>query len=129
MALLTLSEHVSALFPAKRFTVDGSAGLEQQLARICEKARAELLALFPPDKLEAVLLGGGYGRGEGGVLITQAGDQPYNDLEFYVFLRGANWVNVARKGVGSVARPSSSSTIVISTACSGSVSSVQPEST
>jgi hypothetical protein len=42
--------------------------------------------------LEAVVLGGGYGRGEGGVLKTNAGEQPYNDLDFYVFLRdGRFW--------------------------------------
>lgn len=34
------------------------------------------------------MLGGGYGRGQGGVLKTEAGDRPYNDLEFYVFVRG-----------------------------------------
>jgi hypothetical protein len=35
-----------------------------------------------------LLLGGGYGRGEGGVLQTLDGERPYNDLEFYVFVRG-----------------------------------------
>ena len=34
------------------------------------------------------MLGGGYGRGQGGVLKTDEGDRPYNDLEFYVFVRG-----------------------------------------
>jgi hypothetical protein len=34
------------------------------------------------------LLAGGYGRGEGGVLREISGDRPYNDLEFYVFVRG-----------------------------------------
>ena len=45
-------------------------------------------ALVPSEKLEALVLGGGYGRGQGGVLKTETGDEPYNDLEFYVFLRG-----------------------------------------
>ena len=65
-----------------RFTVDGSDDLERHLARICEKIAAGLRGLIPPRQLEAVLLGGGYGRGEGGVLRTSAGDRPYNDLEF-----------------------------------------------
>ncbi len=34
------------------------------------------------------MLGGGYGRGQGGVLRADEGDQPYNDMEFYVFVRG-----------------------------------------
>jgi len=39
------------------------------------------------------VLGGGYGRGQGGVLKTTSGDAPYNDLEFYVFLRGNRVMN------------------------------------
>ena len=73
---------------SKRFTHDGSPELERHLASVCAEVRAEIHALIPPVKLEALLLGGGYGRGEGGVLHTDSGDQPYNDLEFYVFVRG-----------------------------------------
>ena len=72
----------------QRFTLDGSHALESHLAVICEKVLGGLKSLVPSAKLEGVLLGGGYGRGEGGVLKTPAGDQPYNDLEFYVFIRG-----------------------------------------
>ena len=79
-----------------RFTLDGSADLERHLASVCEKVRAEVRALIPSAKLDGLLLGGGYGRGEGGVLRTGAGDQPYNDLEFYVFVRG-NAVFAERK--------------------------------
>jgi hypothetical protein len=71
-----------------RFTIDGSAALEQRLAELCAKARSELEAAISPSKLDALLLGGGYGRGEGGVLKTSGGDLPYNDLEFYLFLKG-----------------------------------------
>jgi hypothetical protein len=44
--------------------------------------------IIPVAKLQAIVLAGGYGRGEGGVLETAAGDKPYNDIEFYVFTRG-----------------------------------------
>ena len=71
-----------------RFTLDGSAALEAHLARVCEQVRAGVQALVPASQLDAVLLGGGYGRGEGGVLRTPAGDAPYNDLESFVFVRG-----------------------------------------
>lgn len=76
-----------------RFTLDGSDELEAHLTRTCAKIAAGLRGLIPERKLEAVLLGGGYGRGEGGVLRTPAGDRPYNDLEFYVGLRGNRHVN------------------------------------
>ncbi len=73
---------------SQRFTIDGSSALESHLAATCERVLAGVKSLVPAAKLDGVLLGGGYGRGEGGVLKTAAGDQPYNDLEFYVFVRG-----------------------------------------
>ena len=72
----------------KRFTMDGSPALEQHLESVCEQVRDAVLNLIPAWKLDGILLGGGYGRGEGGVLRTPEGDRPYNDLEFYVFARG-----------------------------------------
>jgi hypothetical protein len=81
-----------------RFTADGGLELEQHLARTCGKIAAGIRGLIPRGKLEAVLLGGGYGRGEGGVLDTPAGERPYNDLEFYVCLRGNRHLNERRFG-------------------------------
>jgi hypothetical protein len=77
----------------QRFTLDGDAGLEQKLARLCDQVREESQRLVPKERLEALLLGGGYGRSEGGVLHTAHGDEPYNDLEFYVCLRGNRILN------------------------------------
>src|SRR3954470_23870388 len=83
---------------APRFTADGSRELEQHLARTCEKIAAGVRGLIPRGKLEAILLGGGYGRGEGGVLVTPSGERPYNDLEFYVCVRGNRHLNEKRFG-------------------------------
>ena len=74
---------------SRRFTIDGSDALESHLAATCEKVLAGVKSLVPAAKLDGILLGGGYGRGEGGVLRTTNGDQPYNDMEFYVFIRGS----------------------------------------
>jgi hypothetical protein len=76
-----------------RFTLDGSDQLETHLARSCDQVLAGVCSVVPTNRLEAVLLGGGYGRGEGGVLQTADGDKPYNDLEFYILLRGQSWLN------------------------------------
>ena len=83
-----------------RFTQDGDAALERNLAQICAQVATGVRALVPANQLAGVLLGGGYGRGEGGVFRTPAGDQPYNDMEFYVFTRGgaapsAGWHTLA----------------------------------
>lgn len=71
-----------------RFTMDGSRALEAHLAATCEKVLAGVKSLVPAAKLVGIALGGGYGRGEGGVLQMPGGDQPYNDLEYFVFIRG-----------------------------------------
>ncbi len=71
-----------------RFTIDGSPELESSLAGTCDRVGAVARRIIPGGRLGALVLGGGYGRGHGGVLKTPEGDQPYNDLEFYVFTRG-----------------------------------------
>lgn len=83
---------------ARRFTVDGSPELERHLAATCARIAAGLRGLVPTSLLEAVLLGGGYGRGEGGVWRSEVGDRPYNDLEFYVCIRGNRHLNERRFG-------------------------------
>ncbi|MHB8524286.1 MAG: hypothetical protein ACYDH9_26500 [Limisphaerales bacterium] len=82
--------------PRLHFTLDGNDRLEKHLAGTCQKILAGVRGLVSKPKLEALLLGGGYGRGEGGVLRTPDGDRPYNDLEFYVSLRGNDWLNERR---------------------------------
>lgn len=83
-------------FAFKRFTLDGSPELERHLTGVCADVGREIRALIPPARLAGLLLGGGYGRGEGGVLRTESGDQPYNDLEFYVLVRGGTPFTEAR---------------------------------
>ena len=81
---------------AKRFTLDGDEGLEAHLARVCGRVLTGVERLVPSSTFEGLLLAGGYGRGEGGVLRTSDGDRPYNDMEFYVFTDG-NPVMVDRR--------------------------------
>jgi hypothetical protein len=73
---------------AARFTIDGSAELERLLAEDCQAVLRGVQKIIPASELEALVLGGGYGRSQGGVLRTDSGERPYNDLEFYVFVRG-----------------------------------------
>jgi hypothetical protein len=98
---LPLAEEPSAPAPsarAQRFTIDGDEGLEWHLELTCARIVSGVRGLIPGRKLEAVLLGGGYGRGEGGVLRGSGGDRPYNDMEFYVAIRGNRHVNEALYG-------------------------------
>jgi hypothetical protein len=81
-----------------RYTRDGDDALEQWLADLCARSGQGIRKIFPDSKLEALILGGGYGRGEGGVLKTPDGDQPYNDLEFFVLVKGTPKLNERRYG-------------------------------
>jgi hypothetical protein len=79
--------------PNSRFTLDGGDRLESRIRELCTLARSAVQRVIPKQKLEAMLLGGGYGRGEGGVFKTQDGESPYNDLEFYVCVKGSDILN------------------------------------
>jgi hypothetical protein len=76
-----------------RFTIDGSAGLEAQLGDLCQEVLAGVQSIIPAARIAALVLGGGYGRGEGGVFKSETRERPYNDMEFYVFLRGNRVLN------------------------------------
>jgi hypothetical protein len=91
---MTPSSHIAT--DVQRFTLDGSEELERRLAELCGRIRLGVADLIPAEKLDALVLGGGYGRGEGGVLRTPTGDAPYNDLEFYVFVKGNSLLNERR---------------------------------
>lgn len=72
-----------------RFTRDGSDSLENLIEQTCQEIAQELKKIVAPAQFQALLLAGGYGRGEGGVLSTSNGDAPYNDLEFFLLIQGS----------------------------------------
>ena len=81
-----------------RFTRDGSDALESLIAETCAEIGQEVTRIVPVGKFQALLLGGGYGRGEGGVLSTPDGDAPYNDLEFFLLISDHPRLNERRYG-------------------------------
>lgn len=57
----------------------------ETLPRLAEEIRA-----IECPCLTGVWMGGGYGRGEGGVLYGGETPRPYNDIDFFVFTEGAS---------------------------------------
>jgi hypothetical protein len=51
---------------------------------------SEIRQVVPPRSLAAIVLGGGYGRGDGGVRMRPQGPLPYNDYDLLVVLRGGS---------------------------------------
>lgn len=88
--------------PGARFTRDGGPGLEARIAAACERVRTGVASVVPDRIRTGLVLGGGYGRGEGGVLRAPGPapqpEDPYNDLEFYLFTRGSALWNQRRYG-------------------------------
>jgi hypothetical protein len=80
---------------AHRFTIDGNDQLESSLLDFQEEVRREVCRIIPESEIESILLGGGDGRGDGGVLQAGNEEWPYNDFEYYVFVHGN--VPVAQK--------------------------------
>ena len=61
---------------------------EARLEAFLERLAARIGALPESREVAAVLLGGGYGRGEGGVFRKPDGDaELFNDLDFFVISR------------------------------------------
>ncbi|MBP5641083.1 MAG: hypothetical protein J6X55_16500 [Victivallales bacterium] len=66
------------------FTAVNDSAVEKRLADALENIGKEIAEIDPPH-LAGVYLGGGYGRGEGGVLRTADGvSHLYNDMDFFV---------------------------------------------
>ncbi len=74
-----------------KYTLTGSKEfdelVDEQLALITE----EILKLIPEEDIAAILLGGGYGRGEGGIVIEDKKEYLYNDYDLFVILKNISY--------------------------------------
>lgn len=66
-----------------RFTVDGSDALESQINHDMDVVRKAVVAAVG-NEITGLALGGGYGRGEGGVYVVDGQERVYNDYDFFV---------------------------------------------
>lgn len=75
---------------AQRYSASGSSAFEESLSRMLSGIKAAFEQKIPQSLISALVLGGGYGRGEGGVLAQNETEKPYNDLDFFVFTKDIN---------------------------------------
>ncbi len=74
-----------------------NARLDDVLGRIAATVQAAL-----GENLVALIFGGGYGRGEGGVLRDQGKEYPYNDLDLTLIVKRKN--SVAQTALAEISR-------------------------
>ena len=72
---------------APRYSAHGGPELEARVARDVRAVTSAVLHALPPLLVRAVVLSGGYGRGEGGVLTESGREEPYNDYDLFVVVR------------------------------------------
>jgi hypothetical protein len=83
----------------ERYTFDGDETVEARIARDQSRVVAAVTSVVGPPTLCAVVLMGGYGRGEGGYLFRDGQPGPYNDYDYFVVVKGLN--RAARKALNT----------------------------
>ena len=73
---------------AQRWTVDGHPQVEAAMQEAADRIARIIEGAVPPSRLRVASVIGGYGRGEGGVLLDDAGARPHNNLDVLIVTRG-----------------------------------------
>jgi hypothetical protein len=71
-----------------RYTLAGPDELEQRIARDQQRVCDEVALLLPAARISALVLAGGYGRGEGGYRRDGFSTVPYNDYDYFLVVNG-----------------------------------------
>lgn len=74
--------------PRSRFTLRGGAEVEERITSLVNDVAVSLETNMNPSQYRAVVLLGGYGRGEGGVEVVNGAAQAHNNLDFLVITNG-----------------------------------------
>ena len=71
-----------------RYTPDGDAAVESRISHDQQLIAAAVTDLVPAEQFRALVLIGGYARGEGGFRFVEGQPEPYNDYDYFVVVSG-----------------------------------------
>ena len=70
-----------------RFTARGSQAVEERIAELVASVATAADKALKPEEYVALILLGGFGRGEGGVVVVNGEERPHNNLDFLLIAR------------------------------------------
>ncbi|NQV18759.1 MAG: hypothetical protein HQ534_09480 [Armatimonadetes bacterium] len=73
-----------------KFTVRGSEDVEKKIMEIMKEVAFIIESQINPNNFTALIMLGGYGRGEGGVVIFDGKEYPHNNFDFLLITRNLN---------------------------------------
>lgn len=73
-----------------RYTLDGDESVESRIDHDQQLIADAVQALVDPAAFRALVLMGGYGRGEGGYVMHDGKPFPYNDYDYFLVVHGLN---------------------------------------
>jgi hypothetical protein len=79
-----------AALQTSRYTPDGDAAVESRISHDQQLIAAAVTDLVPAAHFRALVLIGGYARGEGGFRFVEGQPEPYNDYDYFVVVSGMN---------------------------------------
>lgn len=71
-----------------RFTARGGRAVEERITALVRRLSARIVGMASPSQVRAVVLLGGYGRGEGGVERSLGRELPHNNFDLLLVTQG-----------------------------------------
>jgi hypothetical protein len=68
-----------------KYTIYNNSDIDNQIDKYLKRIKDEILLLINPIEIKAIILAGGFGRGEGGIWYNNGIVKPVNDFDIIVF--------------------------------------------